>query len=63
MKIIKCQNCGQEYKQILKSSFWIYCDCGSKICGHCGSLNIESMKIDGTNYNQWYCLDCGKCDF
>ena len=63
MKTIKCQNCGQQHKQTLSNCCWIDCDCGSKICGQCGSLNIQSMNIEEycEDDEYWCCLECGDC--
>jgi hypothetical protein len=64
MDKIFCKECGRPHDQILADCCWIDCPCGFKICGSCGSANLQSMDIN-EGYDRSYhwcnleCIDCG----
>jgi len=62
MKNIKCFKCGKEHNETLENCCWIYCSCGEKICGQCGSGNIGDIAIDNDDEDQyWCCEQCNDC--
>jgi hypothetical protein len=58
----KCK-CGKEHKETLSNCCWIYCECGAKICGQCGSENLQQMEIDENDdeAQYWCTLECANC--
>jgi len=60
---ITCKNCGKKHKVSLSNCCWIECSCGNRICGRCGSLNVEereTCEIDKDQAYCWFkCNDCG----
>jgi len=59
----KCNNCGKQHEETTANCCWIYCACGEKICGKCGSSNINEMTMpeDDDEAQYWCCLQCEDC--
>ncbi len=60
---MKCKVCGKEHEQTDSNCCWISCDCGSQICGMCGSSNIAEMDMpeDDDEAQYWCCQACDDC--
>ena len=60
---IRCSNCGKEHPKRDHNCCWIWCDCEKKICGGCGSTNVENMEMDEDDdeAQYWCCQRCGSC--
>jgi len=60
---IKCSKCGKEHGRITSNCCWIYCGCGTKICGGCGGVSIgpKDMPEDDDDARYWCCLECEDC--
>lgn len=61
--MINCNECGRSHDKKTSNCCWISCECGNKICGNCGSVNIQSMDIDpdDTEAQYWCCKECVNC--
>ena len=62
-EIIKCCKCGKMHEKTTCNCCWIDCECGTKICGNCGSDNIGSIKMsdDDEDAQYWCCNQCNDC--
>ena len=60
---VKCNKCKKEHDQRNENCCWIECECGTKICGMCGSSNIVNMEIEEADDEDefWCCLECADC--
>lgn len=61
---MKCCKCGTEHEETFENCCWVYCKCGAKICGMCGSSDLEHVKYDDTedSDDQYWCtLACSDC--
>jgi hypothetical protein len=63
MSKINCKVCGKEHEQTTCNCCWIDCDCGSSICGQCGSTNLVEMEMDPEDdeAQYWCCKKCEDC--
>ena len=67
MKKIKCKNCNVEHEESTSNCCWLLCECGERICGQCGSVNIthdeDTEPEDEHGDDQYWCCeiceDCG----
>ena len=61
--MITCKKCGKEHNKSTCNCCWIYCDCGARICGGCGSENISDMEPypDDDEAQYWCCTSCKDC--
>lgn len=59
----KCSNCGRPHRKTTSNCCWIYCTCGTTICGQCGSENIGSIETDEADdeAQYWCCQQCNDC--
>jgi hypothetical protein len=61
--MITCKICGRQHPLSTRNCCWIYCDCGSKICGQCGGTSLSTMDMDADDdeAKYWCCLECTEC--
>ena len=60
---VACAKCGRQHEKTTQNCLWISCDCGTTICGTCGSDKIEYPFDDDSEDSMYACgRMCGRCN-